>query len=240
MGIWLLTWCVRLSRPVTPVKLLEKRVMPAEMARKIKKTRDSYQGNWHQPSLKMQRKMSFIWSKGILPVDQLNKVVIVNSRPFFPFEVRCSTLRKPKWQTFSKTKKSIPWFILSVLELELTLTLTILTTTRLSSWPMPIPMELTSRPCCSLSSIVICVHWLKQDMFISLCLLFTRCLKGKARRKLSNMLGLMGNLRNFVKNLVVELFSSVTRGLVRWMLTSFGKQLWIQRPERLSEWLLTT
>ena len=68
---------------------------------------------------------------------------------------------------------------------------------------------------CSLSSIVICVHWLKRDTFILLCLLFTRCLKEKARRKLSNMLGRMGNLRNFVKNLVVELFSNVTRGLVR-------------------------
>ena len=42
-----------------------------------------------------------------------------------------------------------------------------------------------------------------------------RCLKEKVRKKLSNMLGRTGNLRNFVKNLVVALFSNVTRGLVR-------------------------
>ena len=67
-------------------------------------------------------------------------------------------------------------------------------------------------PLCSLSSIVICVHWLKQDTFISLCL-FYKMSKGKERRKLSNTLGQMGNLRNFAKNLVVELFFNVTKGL---------------------------
>ena len=39
--------------------------------------------------------------------------------------------------------------------------------------------------------------------------------KGKGKRKLSNMLGLMVSLKNFVKSLVVALFSNVTRGLVR-------------------------
>lgn len=45
--------------------------------------------------------------------------------------------------------------------------------------------------------------------------LFIRCLKVKARRKLSNMLGPMGNLKNFVKSLVEVRFSNVTKDLVK-------------------------
>ncbi len=44
---------------------------------------------------KNAKKMSFIWSKGIRHAVQPNKAVIVNSRPFFLFEGRSSTLRKP-------------------------------------------------------------------------------------------------------------------------------------------------
>ncbi len=154
---------------------------------------------------------------------------IVNPRPF------SSSLREgpQHWESqmadILKTKKSIPWFIPSVLEL-------------VSTQPDDINYDeiiimtgwyvTSSHP--DLASSYFFCRYMRPPLveaghaYIALPPL-TRCPKGKVRRKLVEYaFGRMGvELEELlVENLVVELPSSVTRGLVRYADQLFGRQLW--------------
>ena len=228
---WLLIWSAKQSKHVMREKLLVKLVMKAEMARKARKIRDYFLANWPQLSLKIQQRMSSIWSKEILQADLPSRAVTASFRQFCLCAARSSIPQKLKWQIFSKTKKLTPWFTLLVRVLDQNLRSRMQTMTRLSSWPMRIRTVLISRRSCWPSFTAICVRWLKQVMSISPYHRFIKCLKVKAKTKLSNMLGRTVNWKICVRNLAKAPCCSATKGLEKWMLISSGKPRWILKTE---------